>query len=158
MYGFIVSPYSHSAWFAECLILINKMVLSSAVVFLNPGTSTQHVVALFWIILFTLLSAALPMYFLVSDQVVFLITQFALVTIVLQALVGAIVESPNHDNVTSAAGGQHHGQDRVGHAGRVDGVLHYCAGFETSGVFEAEKNSTACARSISASVALGESR
>ena len=46
MYGFIVSPYSHSAWFAECLILINKMVLSSAVVFLNPGTATQHVVAL----------------------------------------------------------------------------------------------------------------
>ena len=97
MYGFIVSPYNQNAWFAEPMIMVNKLMISSVVVFLNPGSSTQHFIALLWILIFTIVTAGLPAYFHTSDQVCFLITQFALCAVVLQALASPIVDNPNHD-------------------------------------------------------------
>merc|ERR1711907_650503 len=49
-------------------------------------------VALVWVIFFTLLCASLGLYFRSSDQICFLITQFALVTIVLHALTSNIIK------------------------------------------------------------------
>ena len=76
--------------------MLNKMFLTSAVVFLDPGTHKQHLVALAWIIGFSLLYTAISLYFRRSDQVCFLVIQFALVIVVLQALPSSIDTGTAH--------------------------------------------------------------
>ena len=87
MFGGQVSSYQPAYWFFEIINMLHKLFLCSIVVFFNSGSPEQFLIAIFEVVLFAGFVAILSPHNSRFETIMFIVVQFALLSILIRALV-----------------------------------------------------------------------
>ena len=87
MFGGQVGGYLPAYWFFEVINMLHKLFLCSIVVFFNSGSPEQFLIAIFEVVLFAGFVAILSPHNQRFETIMFIVVQFALLSILIRALV-----------------------------------------------------------------------
>ncbi len=87
MFGGMVGGYKPEYWFFEVINMMHKLFLCSIVVFFNSGSPEQFLIAIFEVVLFAGFVAILSPHNSRFETIMFIVVQFALLSILIRALV-----------------------------------------------------------------------